>query len=299
MNIRDIDLNLLVVFSALMKYQNVSAAAKSLSITQPSMSNALNRLRSTLNDEILVRVKGGMAPTPKALKLKGPISRMITELEYLLLEDQEFDPTELDMTFTMSSTDAIQQFILPRLLERLREVAPNISLNFISLDPEYSLHQLESGNVNFILAVNWTAPQHLKQVRLYDESFSCMLREDHPALSREWDLESYAALNHLLVAPLGGKVGVVDKLLEEKGLSRKITVTTPHFLIVPSILMSSDLIVTLPTRVAKELSNYYPLKVIPPPIAIPEYSIYTMWHPRFDYDPVYKWFREQLRLAAS
>ncbi len=299
MNIGKVDLNLLVALDALLTELNVSRAAARLDLSQPAMSSTLNRLRKLLGDKILIRSGNTMLPTPRALEIAQPVKKLIGDVEGLLFLKTDFDAGAIDERFRISTTDEVQHLLAPLLVKRIFSEAPSAALDFVHLDRQYAFEAMESGRVTLALSVNWYAPQQLKQSRLFDQSFACMVRNDHPVVGKRLTLKQFTELDHLLVSPMGHTTGRVDAALAQQGLKRNVRMVVPSFLGAPSILMQTDLVTTISRRVAAQLQKQFPLKVLKPPIEIPEYSIYMYWHPRFDASASHQWLRNHCKQAAT
>ncbi|OUL20726.1 LysR family transcriptional regulator [Nostoc sp. RF31YmG] len=277
-NLANIDLNLLVVFDALMSERHVTRAGERLGLSQPATSNALARLRKLTNDDLFVRTNAGLQPTPLAIALAQQIQPALRQIQTALSREQNFDPTTSDHLFAIGMTDYVEFTVLPLLLERLERVAPNIKIQIRSGDRQHLLSLLDAGEVDLICGlfpeqIAW----HEAQL-LFQERYVCVCRQDHPLIGDSLSLEDFVAAAHLLVSIQEDMVGRVDKLLAEKNLSRHITISIPHFLVAPSILARTNLIATLAERVAQAFANSQNLKVLPCPLPMQGFSVFMRWH---------------------
>ncbi|BAY63882.1 transcriptional regulator [Calothrix brevissima NIES-22] len=277
-NLANIDLNLLVVFDALMSERQVTRAGERLGLSQPATSNALARLRKLTHDDLFVRTNAGLQPTPLAIALAEQIQPALQQIQTALSPEQNFDPTTSDRLFTIGMTDYVEFTVLPRLLEKLEQVAPNIKIQIRSGDRQHLLSLLDAGEVDLICGlfpeqIAWHEAQFL-----FQERYVCVCRQDHPLIGDSLSLENYIANAHLLVSIQEDMIGRVDKLLAEKNLSRHIAISIPHFLVAPSILARTNLIATLAQRVAQAFADSQNLKVLPCPLPIKGFSVFMRWH---------------------
>lgn len=294
-----IDLNLLVALQALLAEQNVTKAGRRLCLSQPAMSASLARLRELLHDPLLVRTPHGMILTPRALELLEPLDALLLQIERTLEPPQPFVPATAQETFRIGSSDFAALLLMPLLMEHLSAVAPGLNILMPALAGEEARSTLEAGGIDLMLAITSGKPSGTHRQVLFKDGFACLVRSDHPQVGQSLSLEEYITLPHLLVAPLGGSVGVVDGLLAERGLSRRIAMRMPHFLLAPHVIARSDLILTLPSRIAQTFVQMLPLKLLSPPLPIPSFTFAQFWHERSHGDPAHRWLREQLALLAQ
>ena len=294
MNIKTFDLNLLKSFDALLEECSVSRAAARVHLSQPAMSNALARLRDALDDPVLVRTPQGMEPTARALALKGPVRQALLQIETALSAQPEFDPRTARRSFVVAATDYMEFLVLPRLMRVLQTEAPGIDIRVRSLQLKAPEEPLDSGDVDLAFGFFADVPKRLNRRHLFTETMTCLVRADHPVLYQSWNLERFVEMSHLFVATRQGSAGVVDNMLTEKGLQRRIALVVPHFLVVPYIIAETDLIVTVNSRIADTYVRELPLKSLPPPLDLPEFPITMLWHPRSDGDPSIAWLRRML-----
>jgi DNA-binding transcriptional LysR family regulator len=297
-----VDLNLLVALDALLVERNVTRAAARVGLTQPAMSRALGRLRTLLRDELLVRAGRGMVATPRAEQLAQPLSRLLADADSLLRQGLPFDPRTSDRTFRLEANDFIEELVLPGFVAHLGREAPGIQLAVHSASlASDSAAALERGDLDFVISyARASYPGTLRSRVVYRDGFLCLVRRGHPALAGGGlTLERYVALRHLLVAPSGRAGGVVDDLLAELGLARHIAVHVQSFLPVGSIIAASDLVVTMPARLAQRAAERPDLVTVPTPVAVRPFALYLFWHARQDTDLGHRWFREGLVEAGE
>ncbi len=294
MNLALIDLNLLVVFDAFMRERNVTRAGKRLGLTQSAMSNALNRLRHLVKDDLFVRGPGGMMPTTRALEL-GPVLRQAMNIVETAFDPVVFNPSTATQTFNLSMADYVASLILPRLMSRLEEVAPNVDIRVRHNDYVSGFDFLDANEVDFIVGAivggDPGYPERFRSLPLFTETYVCVMRNDHPLAGHNITLDEFVAANHLLVTITGEATGIADRMLEKRGLKRRIPMTCNHFLVAPLIIEHSDLIITLAKRMAERFTNINNLRVMPVPMELDSVEITLLWHGREHDHPAYVWMR--------
>jgi len=293
MNLRNLDLNLLVAFDALMAERHVSRAADRVALSQPAMSNALSRLRAVLDDPLLVRTSRGMEPTARALELHGPIRAALTEIQRTLAKPARFEPASVQHHFVIGASDYMEFLVVPRLVKVLQEEAPGVDLTVASLQLSPPEGPLDSGEMDLAFGYFPNLPKRLRQTHLFTEYLECAVRKDHPTVKSRLTLELYLSLPHLFVSTRR-RSGVVDEALARMGRSRRISVSVPHFLVAPYIIVESDVIMTVNSRIARTYARTLPIRVLPPPLDLPDFPISMVWHPRSDKDAAHEWLRARL-----
>lgn len=281
-------LPLLVAFDAIMTRGSLVEAAEAMNVTQSAVSKQLAQLRVWLDDELFVRTRDGMQPTPRALALREQVEAIL-EQATALGAPARVSPESFTGSFRLSATDEVLERILPALMPRIAAEAPQLRLVTVPITPDYRVRELEAGQVQLVVAVNWHAPGQLKQKRLGEDPFVCLMHEDHPLARSRLTLQRFAGADHALVAPLGFERGVVDGELERHGLARHVSVSVPHFGLVNEALLGARRIVTLPSRVAEALASRGPFVTRRVPLELPLTVYYALWHPRFAGEPRLRW----------
>lgn len=291
MNVRDVDLNLLRVFDAVLRARSVTAAAAQLALTQPAVSNALARLRGLFGDALFLRTPQGMEPTPFARELAEPVRQALALLESALAHGPGFDPATSSRSFRFYMSDLGQIEFLPPLVERLRRVAPGVRLEAPALEPEHVADALAAGSLDFAVGFLPALGPPLRRQALFRDPYLCLMRADHAiaALTRKRFVEA----SHVLVTYRGGH-RVVEEALERAGAAQRIVLRVPHFTVVPMVLERTDLVLTLPSRVANVFARQGRLKTLPPPVPIAPAEVAVHWHERFDADAGNRWLRERI-----
>jgi DNA-binding transcriptional LysR family regulator len=289
MNVHEIDLNLLRVFDAVLHEKGVTPAAARLGLTQPAVSNALSRLRKVFGDALFVRTPRGVDATPFARELAEPVRQALALLESALAHGPGFDPATSTRAFRFYMSDLGQIEFLPPLVERVQRAAPGVRLEAVALEVDDIADALAAGALDVAIGFLPGLGAPVRRQPLFKDPYLCLMRDDHPiaSLTKKRFLEA----SHALVIYRGGH-RVIEEALERAGLARKVTLRVPHFTVVPMILEKSDLILTLPARVARVFERRGKLKVLPPPVPIPPAEVALHWHERFEPDPGNRWLRE-------
>ncbi|HZX29143.1 MAG TPA: LysR family transcriptional regulator [Telluria sp.] len=299
MDLHRIDLNLLVSLDRLLAEKNVTHAARRLSLSQPALSAQLRQLRELFGDPLLVPAARGMTPTLRALELQAPLRELLASAHRLVAGQQSFDPATSDATFRIAATDSIQATVCVDLIARLRQCAPSIRVALFPSDTPARLDErLASGELDLVLGTRPSLPPAAKARLLYQETFLCLLRRGHAASARPLDLDSFCRLDHVLVSTAGGGFsGAVDDALAQLGRARRVVASLTSFLVAPAMVAQSDLICTVPARLARAAGDA--LVVLAPPCEVGSFSVHMGWHPRTDSDPAQKWLRQEVSRAVG
>lgn len=292
-NTSNFDLNLLRVLDALLRERNVSRAAERLALSQPAVSNALNRLRDLLGDPLLVRVGRAMQPTPRALALETPIRAALRQIEQSLVVGEGFDPARSRQRFTLAVTDYVELICMPPLLRQLADEAPGVKIAVRHLSPSLPAEALDQGELDLVLGRFEGIPTRFSSRRWMSETLRLVARRDHPHLAEAPDLATFLRLRHLWVH--GGQTrGMVDQWLGEQGLARDIVYTTPNYLQAAHIVVGTDLTVVLPTRLAQHFAGLLPLAVHPLPFALGPFHLDLVSVAQREDDEALQWLIERL-----
>lgn len=291
MELHELDLNLLVVFHQLLVERRVSGAADSLGISQPAVSNSLAKLRRLFGDELFLRTPRGMEPTPYAEQLAEPVSEALALIHGGINRRSSFDPRSATRAMTIGMTDIGEIYFLPALVERLRREAPGVTLSTVRNTAVNLRDELESGKVDLAIGLLPQLRAGFFQRRLFTQSYVCLLRQGHRLAKRRIALAEYAGAEHLLVISAGTGHGKVDDLLRRRGIERTIRLTVPHYVSVGHILQRSDLVATVPERLADRLVEPFDLWAVPHPAKLPAVSISVFWHAKYHRAPASQWLR--------
>jgi DNA-binding transcriptional LysR family regulator len=292
-----VDLNLLVVLEALLSERHVTRAATRVGLSQSATSHAFARLRELYRDPLLVRSAGSFSLTPRAVALLPAVSRSLSELRATISGEPAFAPRSAQRVFTLGTVDYGQAVLLPRLLPLLEQEAPGIDLAIVNA-PNLS-ELLDEGRIDLTLQPGDTIPKHQRSLELFEDGFVCMVRKRHPSVGSKLTLSQYLALRHVVVAPSGEPGSTVDSELAKRGKQRRVALRVPGFLIVPVIISKSDFINTGPQRLAERLVHVHSVRLLPPPLPIPQFTISMAWHARLDNDPAHTWLRGAVSRVAA
>jgi DNA-binding transcriptional LysR family regulator len=309
MQLKDIDLNLLLVFDRMLAEKRVSAVAASLGLSQPAISNALARLRKLLGDELFLRTARGMEPTPFALQLAEPVAYAMGALHTALNQQVVFDPATSTRGFTLAMTDIGEIYFTPRLMEVLADKAPGVAISTLRNNTATNLREeLEAGHVDIAIGLLPQLKAGVFQRRLFLQRYVCLFSKEHPlARKRSVSLKDFGAADHVQVQAAGTGHGKADDVMAAQGIQRRIRLRVPHFVAIGHILRSSDMIATVPERLAQSIAEPFGLVWRPHPVALPQIAINLFWHAKVHRDPGNQWLRGLLfdsfadgdRLAAG
>ena len=293
MNIDEFDLNLLVVFDAVLAEASISRAAKRLGLSQPAVSNALTRLRKATDDRLFVRLANGMAPTPYAQGIADPIRQALASIRSSLGASNQFDAATSQRSFAIYLTDLGEAYFLPQLLARLSRVAPGVHIRTLPMPPEAAQESLRNGAVDLAIGNLPDFRAGFYQQRLFRDHYVCVVRHGHPKIGERITARQFAAAAHAIVTPGGWGHGIIERKLLEHGLEQRIALRMQNFLVLPSIIATTDLVAIVPHSVGSQLSRHIDVKLLPLPIAIPAFNIKQCWHERFHDDKGNRWLRQQ------
>jgi DNA-binding transcriptional LysR family regulator len=292
-----VDLNLLVVFDALMRERHVGRAGKRVHLTQPAVSHALGRLRHLLGDPLFLKHPKGMAPTPRAQALAAPLAAVLDGLRAALGEGAAFQPEALRRTITLGATDYVSFVLLPPLLRALRRRAPGIDLRVRSVDRGTVLQELQRGEIDLALGAAEGASAAVEIVPLFTERLVCIARRGHPVLAA--DAAGFAGYPHVLVSPRSDPHGLIDDALRREGLERRVVLTVPHFLAVPFIVAATDMVAALAERVALRLAATARVGVGPLPVTVAPWTVGLARLAAAPPDAGLQWFQTLVATVAA
>jgi DNA-binding transcriptional LysR family regulator len=295
MNLATFDLNLLIVFDALMQERSVTRAGQRIGLSQPAMSHALNRLRYLLKDELFVRTPEGMMPTPRAEHLALPLRHALNEMQ-LALEPEAFVPAEAERSFAVAVNNYAAVVLVPALVAAVSKAAPRVRLDLRPSGTIDVLEQLDRGELDLAIVAEAPAAERIGSATLFTDPFVSVMRRDHPAARRRPTAASLARLPHLEISSVGDDTRFIDEWLAERGLERRNAARAP-FLSAAAILSQSDMVAVLGRRVAQVFVRNNPLRLRDLPYASPTVGTTMAWHRRFDGQPAHRWLRGAVQEA--
>jgi DNA-binding transcriptional LysR family regulator len=291
-----IDLNLLVPLDALLTERSVTKAAAAVGLSQPAMSNALARLRRLLSDELLTRVGREYELTDRARSLVEPLAETLRVIRTEVLTPPGFDPATSSRTFTVAATNATALAVLPTLIRDLSVTAPGVTLRVLPLPPSAD-EFLAHGGVDVVLLPD-VLPTALPRERLFDERWVCVVDADNERVGDELPLDLFTALPHVVYESEAGRTAA-DVALEAMGLHGTIRIRVKDFLLIPLLLRGTPMVAVVQERLGLRLAAAGMLRMLPPPVPLPNLGIDLVWNPRRNGDPALAWLRSRLLASAT
>jgi DNA-binding transcriptional LysR family regulator len=287
----DIDLNLLAVFQEVYRERQISNAARRLNLSQSAVSNALARLRRLFGDELFVRTGQGMQPTPFAESLAEPVGAALAQVALALNRRSAFDAATSTRRFKVAMTDVGELHFMPALIERCRVAAPHLQISSRRAGSIALKEEMESGRVDLAIGPFEDISEALYQRLLFRQPYVSMVRRGHPLTEGKVDLARFAAAEHLFVDSSESPYDRINQLLEKAGIGASTRFRVPHFTAVPYIVQASDLVVTVPQKLAERAGPPFGLAWITPPLKLPALQTNMFWHRRYNQDPGNQWLR--------
>jgi DNA-binding transcriptional LysR family regulator len=291
MELHELDLNLLVVFNQMLLERRVSKVAETLGVSQPAVSNSLAKLRKLFGDELFLRTPKGMEPTPYADQLAESVSYALAMIHSGVNQRSSFEPSSAQRSITIGMTDIGEIYFLPALIERLHREAPGVTLSTVRNAAVNLRDELESGKVDLAIGLLPQLKAGFFQRRLFTQRYVCLMRRGHRLDKRKLSLAEFSGAEHLVVISAGTGHGKVDELLLRSGVERNVRLTVPHYVSVGHILRGSDLIATVPERLADRLVEPFGLVSVPHPAKLPDVAINVFWHAKYHRSPANRWLR--------
>ncbi|WP_175083926.1 LysR family transcriptional regulator [Trinickia soli] len=300
-DLRGIDLNLLVSLDALLEESNVTRAAERLHLTQPAVSTQLARLRQLFGDPLLIPATSGrgMTRSVRATELMAPLKAALAQLEAVVRKQPSFDPFVDARRFVIAGSDQAVAVLGFQLMQVWREHAgPATQLAFVAPESAASVERFERGEIDLLIGSERMVPGWAKARKLYDERFVFVQRKGHPRGSGPLDLDTYCALDHVLVSTSGGSFfGFMDEHLQALGRARRVALSVQHFTVVPELLARTDYVSTLPARLVARYRDA--LEMFELPFDARGFTMFAAWHPRGHLDPAGVWLRDLLAEVAG
>lgn len=298
--ISNIDLNLLKALEALLETESVSKAAIRTNLSQPAMSRALNRLQHAIKDPLLVRSGRGMVLTPRGEALRMPVRNALAQISHVF-RPQAFDPSMAQDRFRIMAPDYLAQMIMPSVLSRIFNLAPGIQIDMENLSAT-GITEMCEGKISLGFGVVNDGPDlyNVAAQALFEDRQVCLTRKDHPVLKNGISLKDYAASPHALLSITGRGGGRIDEVLKERNLARTIALRITHFMTISSVIAPTDLIITVPEHLAKQvMTDELQLSPLPKELQTPPFTVSQIWHERFTQDPAHQWLRRLIKSACQ
>ncbi len=277
------DLNLLVLFDAVLAERHVGRAAERLNLTASAVSHGLGRLRRLLNDPLFLKTPKGVVPSARAVELGGPVAEILARVRNVVSTAEPFDPATSTRRFMIGAPDATSAVFLPPLLAKLTRVAPRIDIGLRQLLPqsgtnsptrawEPCLVELEARTVDLAILPVDEVPARFAERTLYEEEFVIAARAGHPYLAAP-SLKRFCEMQHLVVSLSGEPHGFVDDALAARGLKRRVAVTVPNFMFALNVVAETDLIAALPRTLVAARGPHVDVGMTPAPLSLPRYRL--------------------------
>jgi LysR family transcriptional regulator, nod-box dependent transcriptional activator len=294
MDLHLFDLNLLVALDALLRECNVTQAGNRLNLSQPAMSGALARLRSHFQDELLVSVGRRMVRTQLGDELMGPVRALLLEIQGTLEAKARFDPATSTRHIAIAASDYVVTVLLTDALRRTRSEAPHMTFELRSLGARADA-AVDEGVLDFLIKPAGDHEAHRSEM-LFEDTFTCVAWSGNTAIGDTLTPEEYLELGHVIVNVGDHPIGNIDEVyLRKTKQRRRVELSVSSFSQAPHLVVGTDRITTITTRLAMRLANILPLKLVPLPIEIPRLVELLHWHRVHDQDPAHIWFRSVLK----
>lgn len=297
--IENFDLNLMMLFRAVLTTKSISKAALKLRITQPAASNGLRRLRDAVGDEVFVKGEGGMVPTDFATNWALTVIPALEQIEGSLAASQLFDPVTWSGTIRVGVTDYLMETLMYDAIPELCRKAPHGQFRLIPMREREPHEDLSRGDLDLALGSFFKVRAHFYQRQLGHDSFSVIMRVGHPLAGKKISAAQYASAPQLLIAPWGQPYGIVDDVLAEQKLTRTIALTVPYFNAAPLVIERTDLISTVPLKMSTTWQRQFKIIATKPPIEIPSFNFYLLWAERSLNNPAHEWLRSELMAVTQ
>jgi len=299
MNLRQIDLNLLVIFDTLMREKSVTRAALHIGVTQPAVSNALNRLRHLFKDDLLVRTPTGMEPTQRAEELAPAVDQILRAINVLVENPHAFDPRTANLTVHIRLSDVLAFLLLPELARRIAAEAPLVHIETVHLSPHRTVEALEWGAIDLAISTGLNGSSAVHKQPLFDDRLICLSRAKHPRIGAKPDLEDFLAARHIRVAQSPVDDRFVDNWLTAHGHRRSVSLTVPHWLSLPHVVRETDLIAVISQRAAQRFAHDPNIQLSPLPIPDCGFTWSMYWHKRHRSNAAQQWLRSHVADTAA
>ncbi|MFD2644197.1 LysR family transcriptional regulator [Pseudomonas japonica] len=296
-SLRNLDLNLLLVFDAIYRHRSVVAAADELAMSPSACSHALTRLRQALADELFVRYGSAMQPTVQAERMADDVSAALSLLGTRLSQRGHFEPARSDETFILAVTDFTAFSLLPLLLRRLEGLAPHIRVRVVYSTQQDALEELAAGRVHFSLGFTHDAQarvEELEAIDCYADDYVVLASASHPRLNDGLSLAGYLAERHVVVLPWKDSTSIIDQALSAHAVRRDVAVELPSMMAAPAIVSHTDYLATLPRRAVRHFVRGESLRYFEAPFVTPVCYLKAFFHPRYAAGASHRWLRERI-----
>ncbi|WP_321794863.1 LysR family transcriptional regulator [Caballeronia sp. J97] len=294
-SLRNTDLNLLLVFDALYRSKSTTRAADELHLTQPSVSNALKRLRALFDDELFVSTREGMLPTTRATEIASLVTQGLGSFRLALQAHRPFEPASATRTFHLYVSDLAQAIFLPPLAAKVHGAAPGVRI--VTVDPQLNEAQqmMTHGRIDLAIGMFSGIGSEFHQQRLFDEKYVVLFRSDHPSIKGSLTPAQFLEADHLIYTPTAGSharfEAAMDVIFEQHGITRSVVMQVAHSGGLDRIIAASNMIACVPSRLAQVLSCREDVKTCALPFDFQSMDIVQIWHGQFHRDDGHQWLR--------
>lgn len=288
-----LDLDWLGVFVEIYKTQSVSRAAERLGMEQAGASIVLNKLRRHFDDPLFCRTSAGMEPTPRAQAIYPDLLEAQARLEKARGATGAFLPQQATRAFRICMTDISEIVLLPRLINHLQKTAPGLVVEADKISPD-SRRKLESGEVDLAVGFTPDLESGFYQQALFAQDFVCLASFDHPRIHTRLTRKTFSAEGHIMVTASGTGHSIVDKVLAQNRVDRRVVLRVHSFLGVARIVAQTEFLVIVPRQLGNALAQQERVQVLEPPVPLPAYKVKQHWHERFNADAGNVWLRQAM-----
>jgi DNA-binding transcriptional LysR family regulator len=294
MSLKRLDLNLLVTFEALWRERSVTRAARRLNVAQPTVSNALAKLRDALGDQLFIRSPRGIEPTERCTEFARDVLQALRHIEQAIDASQEFNPALAKREFRIGCADYFDLLLLPDLIDRMAAQAPHIDIRLRSTQRDEGLDLLDAGELDFLMHHEGPTPKRLGMERALVERHVLAARVGHPLIDGKPDIDMFARLPHINFSQRGDSESPVDEALAELGYRRRVALTTQHMSTVANTVRSTDMLGSIPSRLAGRLVSEGSVQAFPMPFDLDDVHLTLYWNRRYELDGATSWMRETI-----
>ena len=291
MNLRRLDLNLLLIFDVLMQELSITRAAEKLAMTQPTVSHALQRLREQIGDPLLTRSGAGMQPSSKALELHRAIHGPLMDIDLALNPQGGFVPAQSDRTFSIATTDYVEALLLPALLKEIESQAPNVKLLLRQLHHRLPLEDLEAGKVDLVIGREKNLLKKFASQAVIEDGYLCAMASDHELAGKKLTLQKFLKQKHIFVRPESMHRSDERKLFAEVQEQLKVAAVVQHVLVAMHAVANSNLLTIGPARLLREMADVYDIYLTKPPVELPCFNFSLIWNQNRSADEGLEWLR--------
>ncbi|AYC05265.1 LysR family transcriptional regulator [Vibrio cholerae] len=297
-NLRSIDLNLLTILEKLLIYKHISQTAQALNMSQPAVSRSLMRLREQFGDPLLVKVKNEYRLTSRGERLRGELESSLNTIRHMLVEET-FDPLHYSGVFTIGALDFEMMMIVPKLLARFQQRAPNLKLQIVAYNAYMPLHDYLEQVADLLLYSTDESPTNVFKQRLFSDNYAVVMCRQHPFANSSITLDRYCQSRHVIISGNGLGKTDMDHELKRLNQEREVVASLPHFSMVPELLMNTDLIATLPKRLVTHLGGRYEIAVAELPFKTADFRVEQFWHLIHHHSPIHQWVRQEIKALVD